>query len=320
MKKQTSRNIRLGAFVLAGFGFLMLMLFIVGKDTNMFSNNITLKAHFHNVNGLMPGNNVRFSGIQVGTVRSVTILNDTTVEVVMVVEQDVQQFIKKNALVNIGSEGLMGNKILNITPVSGQAATVEDGDMLGIVKNPDTDEMLKILYQTNNTVAAIAASVKFTVDQVNNSATLWSLLNDPSVSDNVKSSLRNIRTGTDELNVLMATLHTAADSIQYGSGLTGTLISDTALTGDLIRTATDIRTMATDAGTSVEELNAVLAEINAALKSQDGAFHAVLQDTALVGKLNRSITNIEAGSAAFNENMEALKTSFLFRRYFKQKE
>ena len=317
MKKQTSRNIRLGAFVLAGFSFLILMLFFVGKDTNLFSKNITLKAQFHNVNGLMPGNNVRFSGIQVGTVRTVTIINDTTVEVVMVVEEDVRRFIKKNAVVNIGSEGLMGNKILNITPVSGQSTPVHDGDMLGTLKNPDTDEMLKILYQTNNTVAAIAASVKFTVDQVNNSTTLWSLLNDPSVSDNVKISLRNIKNGTDELNVLLSALHTVADSIQYGAGLAGTLISDTTLTGDLMRTAGDIRTMTADAGTSVAELNTVLTEINAALKSESGAFHAVMQDTVLVGKLNRSISSIEKGSAAFNENMEALKTSFLFRRYFK---
>ena len=71
MAKQTINNIKLGLFVIAGFAFFMLMLYWVGKDTNMFSSNIILKARFQNVNGLMPGNNVRSSGIQgvLGNVR-----------------------------------------------------------------------------------------------------------------------------------------------------------------------------------------------------------------------------------------------------------
>ena len=139
MAKQTINNIKLGLFVIAGFAFFMLMLYWVGKDTNMFSSNIILKARFQNVNGLMPGNNVRSSGIQVGTVRTITFINDSTIEIEMAIDEEFKKFISKNALVNIGSEGLMGNKIVNIIPGKGEAPEVVDGDLLASKKNPDTD-------------------------------------------------------------------------------------------------------------------------------------------------------------------------------------
>ena len=68
-KKQTISNLKLGAFVLAGVAFLILLLFMLGKNQNLFGNTYILKATFDNAQGLLVGNNVRYSGIQVGTVK-----------------------------------------------------------------------------------------------------------------------------------------------------------------------------------------------------------------------------------------------------------
>ena len=320
MAKQTINNIKLGLLVLAGFAFFMLMLYWVGKDTNMFSSNIVLKARFQNVNGLMPGNNVRSSGIQVGTVRTITFINDSTIEIEMVVDEDFKKFISKNAVVNIGSEGLMGNKIVNIIPGKGYAQEVEDGDLLASKKNPDTDEMLKILYETNNTVAQIAISVKSTVDQVNNSTTIWSLLNDASVSSNIKSSLVNIRQATEDLTLFMEEMELIANKIESGNGTAGTIINDTIMSADLLNATKEIRSMAEDANKLIQNLSVTLDEITQEIKNGKGTAQAFISDTAMVNKLNRSLDNIEQGSAAFTENMEALKHSALLKRYFRKKD
>ncbi len=320
MATQKINNFKLGIFVLAAFAFLFVMLYWVGKDTNTFSSNIELKARFSNVNGLMPGNNVRFSGIQVGTVRTITIIDDSTIEVMMVIDEDVQPFINKNAQVNIGSEGLMGNKIVNIIPGKENAPHVEDGDVLASKKNPDTDEMLKILYETNNTVAQIAVSVKNTVDMVNNSTTIWSLLNDASVSTNVKKSLTNIRVATENLDVFISDLQTIAEAIASGKGSAGAIISDTTMRADLMAASHQISTMAAEANKMINDLSVSLGEVTNEIKSGNGTAKAVISDTAMVNKLNRSLDNLEKGTAGFNENMEALKHSPLFRGYFRKQE
>ncbi|MGB3078713.1 MAG: MCE family protein, partial [Saprospiraceae bacterium] len=114
MEKQGINNIKLGAFVLSGLGFLVLLLFMIGKNRSLFGSTYTLKARFENVQGLVPGNNIRFSGIEAGTVKNIIILNDTTIEVTMNVEKKMLNIIRKNALASIGTEGLVGNKVVNI--------------------------------------------------------------------------------------------------------------------------------------------------------------------------------------------------------------
>lgn len=115
MAKKTINTIKLGVFVTAGFLFLILLLYMIGKNRNLFGPSFILKAQFENVQGLVPGNNVRYSGIEVGTVKRINILNDTVMEVVLVVSDKMKTIIRNNAVVSIGSDGLMGNKVINIS-------------------------------------------------------------------------------------------------------------------------------------------------------------------------------------------------------------
>src|SRR5574339_214522 len=111
MAKQMVNNIKLGVFVMAGLLFLILLLYMIGKNKNLFGSNFILKARFENVQGLQTGNNVRYAGIESGTVKKITILNDTVVEVVMVIDDKMKSIIRKNAIVSIGTDGFVGNKV-----------------------------------------------------------------------------------------------------------------------------------------------------------------------------------------------------------------
>ena len=66
----------------------------------------------------MIGNNVRFAGIDVGTVQRIEIISDTLVKVTMVLDNKVLKFIHKNAVASVGTDGLMGNKLININSQS----------------------------------------------------------------------------------------------------------------------------------------------------------------------------------------------------------
>lgn len=116
MAKQGENNIKLGVFVLAGLIVMIFAFYMIGANTSMFGGSFKLKARFSNLNGLVEGNNVLFSGIQAGTVKSIDIINDTTIEVTMLIDSKVHGFIHNNAEAAIGTEGLMGNKVVNILP------------------------------------------------------------------------------------------------------------------------------------------------------------------------------------------------------------
>ena len=74
---EISKNIKVGVFVLIGTGLLIIALYLIGTKQNLFGSTFELQAKFKNINGLMPGNNVRFTGIDVGTIKSITIITIT---------------------------------------------------------------------------------------------------------------------------------------------------------------------------------------------------------------------------------------------------
>src|SRR5688500_16062587 len=123
-------NVKLGVFVLSGLLFLVLVLYMIGKNSNLFGNTYELKARFPNVQGLVVGNNIWYAGIETGTVKKIDILNDTVVEVTMVIEDRMKDISRKNSFVSIGTEGLVGNKVINILPAVDPQPAARENDIL----------------------------------------------------------------------------------------------------------------------------------------------------------------------------------------------
>jgi phospholipid/cholesterol/gamma-HCH transport system substrate-binding protein len=130
MAKTTNNLVKLGIFVISGILILIMALFLIGRNQNLIGSHYSLKTHFTNVGGLRTGNNVRYAGIEVGTVKTIDIINDTTVEVTMLIGRKMKTVIRKNALASLGADGLMGNKVVNIVPITGDADLAVDGDLL----------------------------------------------------------------------------------------------------------------------------------------------------------------------------------------------
>ncbi len=120
-------KVRLGLFIIGGLAIFIIAIFIIGKQENLFDPVFKITTTFHNVSGLEAGSNIRYSGINVGTVDDIKIINDTTVRVDMLIKRSVQQFIKNDCEAGIGSAGIIGDRILLITQGSEDAPLVKDG-------------------------------------------------------------------------------------------------------------------------------------------------------------------------------------------------
>ncbi|MDV6218369.1 MlaD family protein [Flavitalea sp. BT771] len=320
MEAQTKNNIKLGFLVLAGLLLLILTLYGVGKNQHLFGSNFRLKARFTNISGLMKGNNIRFSGIQVGTVKQIEILNDTTIEVTMLIDEKVKPFMHRNAIASIGTEGLMGNKIINIIPSSSPAPAVEEDVMLATQKNVNTDEMLQTLSRTNKNIADVSEDLKNAAHRITNSAALWSLLNDSGLSLNVRTSLAHINQAAANTQTFTRDIREIIAQTKEGRGSIGQLLRDTGFYRDLDRATTTIDQAGQGARDLVSHLDDLVLQLKEDVANGKGTANALLRDSLIVMKLNASLDNIQKGTDGFNQNMEALKHNFLFRGYFRRLE
>lgn len=130
----TSKKIKIGAFIAIGFAILFTLVFVVGNQRNLFTSTFNVSGTFKNVSGLKTGSLVRFAGINVGTVNDITIMNDTAVKITMKVKENVRKFIKQDAKLSIGSDGLMGDKLVTI--VAGKNEMIVENNQELAVVNP----------------------------------------------------------------------------------------------------------------------------------------------------------------------------------------
>lgn len=318
MAKRILNSIKLGLFVLGSLLFLVILLYMIGKNRNLFGATFVLKARFENTQGLVTGSNVRFSGIQSGTVKKIKILSDTVIEVTMLIDKKMLNIIRKNAVVSIGTDGLVGNKLVNIIPARKPGPLAVEGDILISKKAVSTDDILQTLYNTNNDVAVIAANLKSTVQRINNSNALWNLLNDQSIPQNFKISLANIRLATFKAGNMVDNLNAIVTDIKNGKGTVGALLTDTSFAKNLNEAVEKIKSVGDEADSLAGEINHLVVGIRQDVNHGKGAINALLKDSLMVLKLNSSLDNIQKGTEGFNENMEALKHNFLLRGYFRK--
>ena len=316
MEKSKSQNIRLGLFIVIGTLLLISTLYFIGSGQNLFGKNFKIKARFDNVNGLMAGNNVRFSGIDVGTVESVEIIADNSVMVVMLIEEKSRIHIKKNAIASIGTDGLMGNKLINISPSKSIAETVEDGDELQTQAPIDLTDAMQTLNSTNKNLESITNNLVEFTNSINAENSLWSILSDSTAGVDVRTALGNFKKTSENSVAISRDLKLIAYDIQKGQGTIGVLLKDTNMVNRLNNTMTNLEFFSDSILIVTADLSKILGGIN----SGQGTIGGLMKDTLALHNLNNSLFEIENAARSFDENMKALKKSWPFKKYYKKKE
>ncbi|MBK8873729.1 MAG: MCE family protein [Bacteroidetes bacterium] len=314
MKTTSANNIRLGIFITIGTVALIAALYLIGSNRNIFSNTIKISSQFYNVNGLIPGNNVRYAGIDIGTVEKIKIENDSNVTVYMIIEKNNSIYIKKNSIASVGTDGLMGNKLININPGSGSAPTIEEGDVLISLRPIENDEMIRTLNTTNQNLEAITEDLKNFTSRLNKSRGILKLIEDSVSADNIRQTLAVIRDAAVNANNITLQLNKLATELNNGKGLAATLIRDTVISYELKTTISNLQ----QTSDSLNLISQELSQFSKQLNNKNSLLHAVSADTALAGNVKDGIENLKLSTELLNENLKAMRSNFLFRRYFKK--
>lgn len=311
-EKATS-TVKLGILVIAGSLFLIFSLYMIGKNQNIFGSSITLLAQIDHVNGLVQGNNVRFQGMEVGTVKSIDMKNDSTIIMTMLIRKSMLVFIKKNALITINTDGLMGNKIVQIHPQPGESGTVEEGDILYPLNQVGTEEMLKKLSSTSEYLEMTLINLAEITERLNRSKAIWQILEDPELAIDLKAAFREFHTAGTNASSMAKSGKELMSSLESGDGLVKNLFTDSLMNQNLSYSLEHLNQTSANAAAAVDRMNGLLENIE---KGQ-GVAGLILTDTSMRKQLIRTMENVEQSTFNLNQNMEAMKSNFLFRGYFK---
>jgi phospholipid/cholesterol/gamma-HCH transport system substrate-binding protein len=194
-------KIRLGLFIAGGLALFVIAIFFIGKQKNLFNPVFTLTSTFYNVSGLQVGNNVRFSGINVGTVNDIKIINDSTVKVTMIIRKNIQKFIRADCEAGIGSSGLIGDRVLIISQGNSDAPVVKDGQSIGSKEPVEMDAIMASLRVTAYNAEIVSDELAQIMIKVNSGqGTIGRLIQDTAIAENLSQTMVNIRKSSKGLN------------------------------------------------------------------------------------------------------------------------
>jgi phospholipid/cholesterol/gamma-HCH transport system substrate-binding protein len=316
MEKTVSQKIQLGLFVIIGLLIFILAVYFIGNTQKMFGKTDHLKAVFNNVSGLQLGNNVRYSGINVGTVREIEMINDSTIRVDMIIDRAIFHHIKKDAVATIGSDGLVGNVIINIIPGKGNKPLIESGDIIKSLNRIRTDDILNTLNITNQNAALLTVDLlKITKEITQGKGTVGLLINDSVVAKDLKETMHYLKISSKGTSESVANLNRLVNDLNQKNNVIGVLKDP--------EVANKIKNIVSNLDYSGNEINKVITNLNTTIvnaKEGKGAINYLSNDPKLVLKIDSTMTNINQASFRLNEDLEALKHNFLFRGYFRKQE
>ncbi|MFV8336696.1 MlaD family protein [Flavobacterium sp. RSP29] len=236
MNKESGYQWKLGMFVIIGLVLFVTTIYFVGKQKNLFGSTFELNSKFNSVNGLEVGNNVRFSGINIGTVEEIEFLTDTSVVIKLVIKEEVRKYIKKDAIASISSDGLMGDKVLTISSGKNSNIIVEDNDNIASKKAIEMDDLMVSVKKSVDNAGVITAQLaQFSYSMNNGNGALSKLVSDEEFGNSIKNMIANLENSSNEFKKFTVKMND-------GKGALSKLVSDEKMGRMIDSTLTNVKT------------------------------------------------------------------------------
>lgn len=304
-------------FVCVALGIFVLGILTLGGQRKTFVRSITTKAYFKNINGLQAGNNIWYSGVKVGTVKKVSFTKSAGIEVLMNIERQSQSYIPKDAIAKIGSDGLIGNRIIVISGGTLATASISAGDTFSVESALGLDDLVSTLQKNNLNLLNVTGNLKMISTRlVNGQGTLGKLLTDESLIKDIQSVVRTLKQASTNTKVFTENFKGYSDKLQEKGGLANDLVSDTLVFAKLRETVSQLEEMTLTANKVINNLQ----KASEGLNNKANPAGALLNDPEITSDLKSILKNLKSGTQKLDENMEALQHNFLLRGYFKKKE
>ncbi len=291
--ENNKRSVTVGIFVALAVVILITGIFLLGGKQKRFEKTLEVAAMFDNVAGLKTGNNVWFSGVKIGTVKSIKFSGESQVEVVMKIEQDVQKYVHKDSKARLSSESLIGNKIIEIYGGNPQTATVEDGDRLKTELAVSSDDMMKTLQESNKNLLSITTDVKaLSAGLSKGEGTVGALLSDSVMANRFQAIVANLQQVSTSTVRASNALSQFTAKLNNEDGLTNQLLTDTVVFNQLKSSVTQLQKTASSASSISDNLEKASGNLN----RNNNALGLMLTDEQFAGQVKSTLQNVETST------------------------
>jgi phospholipid/cholesterol/gamma-HCH transport system substrate-binding protein len=314
------RAVIVGIFIFLGLAILIMTILTLGSQKKTFGDSVGIKSFFDNVNGLQQGNNIWFSGVKVGTIKKIIIIGNGKVEVDMNVEEKSAGFIKKDAMAKLSTDGLIGNKIIEIYGGTHQSPSISQGDTLSGDKLLNTDAIMNTLSKNNDNILAITNDLKgITSGIAQGKGTIGKLLTSDELANNLNNTVLTVQKASENLERLSANISNYTASLNNKGSFANDLVTDTVIFSKLRGTMSQLQNVADETSKVVSNLQTTTATLNNGLTNKNTPAGMLLNDEKTADGLKVTLQNLQSASKKLDEDLEALQHNFLFRKFFKKK-
>lgn len=318
-KESNKRTVVVGIFIFIGVIIFTTGILVLGGQRKTFVKSVRVTALFHDINGLAAGNNVWYAGVKVGTVKKITFVKHDLIEVVMNIDKSSRQFIHKDVKAKVGSDGLVGNKIVVLTGGAETTPPVESGDVIQVQPALSPDNIMATLQVNNENLVEVTGNLKTITKQImDGQGTIGKLLKDDSAYNNIQATLVNLKSTAANTQRLTDGLADYAARLRTKGSLSNDIISDTVVFSNLRATVVQMQEAAQKANGVVADLKKTSNTISENINNDQSPAGVLLHDQESAEGLKKIINNLEASTSKLDQNMEALKHNFLFRGYFRK--
>jgi len=296
-----------GAFVLGGVLLFGVGLFLIGDRRMLFDRSVQIYTEFANIAGLEEGGKVRVGGMDAGEVASIQVPANPSARfrVKLRVREDFHQLLRVDSLATIQTDGLVGNKFIQIEPGTDQAQVVPP---LGTIPSREAFELSEMLQRMSDTVDLIRTTIvdlKSGIDGALASVTdtaneAQDLMND--IGSEAREIMASTQKVSNNLNAIVA-------GLRDGKGTVGKLLTDESV-------YTSVKKISADAAQAVASLREASEQAKAAIadfRGENGPLKGVS------GDFQQTLASARDAMQDLEENTEALKHNFLFRGYFNRR-
>jgi phospholipid/cholesterol/gamma-HCH transport system substrate-binding protein len=320
---KNNRPVIVGIFIVLGLAILIVTIFTLGGQKKAFVKTFALNAIFNDVSGLAIGANVLFSGVKIGTVKKIEFYGDSQVKVSMSIENDAESHIRKNAFAKIGSDGLIGNKLVVIYGGSKNFPQVVKNDFLKIENELSTEDMLATLQQNNKNLVDITTSFKSITKKIDaGDGVLGKLVNDPALGAKLASTINNLQTTVDNFKsaslsgkTVMGDFERLSGNFNNPTNSINRIANDSIAYNKIVGTVTQLQ----NASSSLNKFTANLRTVSEKLNRKDGPVGLMLNDSATANSLKAMIKGLQSSTVKLNDDLEAVQHNFLLKGFFKKR-
>lgn len=310
------RSVIVGIFISLGIVILLAGVLVLNGQKSSFEKTIVVSATFTDVKGLLRGSNIWLSGIKIGTVKRIEFTGYGLAKVEMKIDEDARKFISKDARAKISTDGVIGNPIVVIYGGTPNIPAIGDQDTLQTEAGFNRGQMMSKLEESNQNLSVITSDFK-TVSRrlVAGEGTMGKLLTEDKIAEQLQATSANLQQASVIIQRLSANLADYSNRLHNKGTLANELVADTLLYYNLRTAAAEVR----QASVTAREMTSNLNKMSHDLKDSNNVASVLLYDTQSANKIRAAIHNIQCGTKKFDEDMEALQSNFLFRKFFKKR-